>query len=322
MLIKTVQDIKEAIVKIQSNEISIDDIVFNDFIEDKIKINTELWGNSHVLNYKVAQYILTVQKDFLRSYNLLYGTTLTINDLNKNKDLIILFTIEDGCIKIIARYSKLICEKVFHDMSPTQKTITISLLSLAAMCGLLYLTLDKLIDAGIIGNGKDKIEKINTEKQSPKIIINNIGDGTVYYNDEHPLTKKDLENLIPKRKIEEKEPFDIDNRYIVLRYDYDKQQVYLSNPQCDSFWASTELLTYEKREILKHISDLAIDTGNAQAADLLITAYIDNGKIKNAKIIGINLPQREGVKPLKEVLKENSKRKRELPSLKQGSLLE
>ena len=152
------------------------------------------------------------------------------------------------------------------------------------------------------------------------MIINNIGNGSVIYDDEE-MTKKDLKDNIPHDEELSASPTDLDDEFIVLRYDYDKQQIYLSHPSCDSFWASTKYLTYEKLETLKKISNEAIEKGKPQTARLLISAVIDDEKVKNAVILGISLGEEWAKISLREAVKKSSQKDKR-SKFQQASLLD
>lgn len=325
MLIKTSADLKNALFALASNSITVDQIEFSDFIEDSIKINTDEWGCSNAINYKVAEYLLALQKDIIKLYNFIYKKSYTIKDLDNNKFLIVNLTIEDGCIKLIAKISKNLFD-FLKDMNPSQKTIAISSIAIAitVSCASAPFIIKELRES------KDlpyEIKgKIDTESRrlstAPKILINNTGNGTVIYSNNDSMDHEELKNMYPKIKQvkDDAPPVDIDDRYIVVRYDFNEQKAYLSHPIGESFWASTHLLNAEKREKLKKLTTDAIDKRTTITANLHVTATIHNKKIENASILGIDIPPRESSVSLKSALYDNVNSQKE-KIMEQGNLL-
>lgn len=324
MLVKTSSDLKNALFALASGSIAFDQIEFADFIEDSIKIDTNEWGCAGSINYRVAEYLLALQKDIIKLYNFAYNESLTIKDLKNYQFLIVNLTIEDGCVKLISKISKYLFD-FMKDMNPSQKVITVVGMTIAVACMSAPFIIRELRKSNILPS--ETIDKIDTESAkistAPKVLINNTGNGVVIYSNNDSMDYDELKRIYHRGKQEKNDipPVDIDDKYAIVRYDFDAQKAFLVHSTGESFWASTNLLNTEKREKLKKLTTDAIDRGTTMTAELHVTATIHNKKIENATILGINVSPREGSLSLRHALYGDNEPQQKENIIEQGNLL-
>lgn len=296
MLISRKEDLLNAALLLADGTISPSDIQFAEYITDVIKIDSEYWGTSKVIGHKTAQLILAIQKDVLGLYNDIYSTSIGLKDLDEYPFLAVKFSIEDGCIKIFSRISKEFF-KFCDGMTPTQKVITF-LAAAAIVASISAVVLSYFAD-----KNRDILEKVGALEETQKIasrhqetqrvVINNIGDGTVVIGGGTNLSGDELKDIFSQpRPKKDDPPIDIDDHYVVLKYDFDGQKIFLGHKSGTAFWASTEWLSGEQREQLKAISAKAIDQSAAITAQLNVTGHIRKGKVEKAVVLGVGRPVR------------------------------
>lgn len=321
VLISTRNDMIEAASLIILNQIHVSDIEFADYITDTIKIYSDEWNDASLFDYKTAQYIIAVQSDIIGAYNKVFGSNVTLSKLDTYNFLTVKFKIEEGCIQFICKISrklfeKILGEKIEHydnltkNMTPAQKIATLLIIfgMIAVPAGVAVYQIGKnkeLVDALVTSTAE--INNIVAENQkTPKIVVSNIGSGTVSFNEGPPSNAEDImESLLKKKKIEKVIlPVYIDDDFIVIRYDFDEQKVFLAHALAAyPFWASTEWLPQDRRIKLKEIASSAIDNKTAISCFINVTCKIDDGQIKDAIVDGIEMPKRQGSVKLQDALK-------------------
>ena len=217
-------------------------------IIDYIKIKTDNWGSSTALNVHAAQYMQAVQKDVLAAWNTATGQNVTIAQLDKYPFLVVSFDVQDGCLDI--RQTIKLAGLFVKDLSPKQKMMLYALLfgGVLAVCS--SYTVGKLADSGFFDS--DDVKKVKVmaqQKESAKVIINNIGNGTVFYEGKD-WTADDLRN--DKKKIENvsaTENVALDGTYII---DVCKLEggIHIIGQNGKHFNTDLESLEEEKRQIL------------------------------------------------------------------------
>ncbi|EMG36589.1 hypothetical protein PCS_02601 [Desulfocurvibacter africanus PCS] len=297
MLISRKEDLLNAALALADGTISPSDINFAEYITDVIKIDSDYWGTAKVIDHKTAQLILAIQKDVLGLYNDIYSTSIGLKDLDAHPFLVVKFSIEDGCIQIFSSISKQFFN--FCDgMTPRQRLI--ALLAAAAIvasvsCAVLAYFADKNRDILEKVGALEETQKIASRHQeTQRVVINNIGDGTVVIGGGTHLTGKELKEMFnPAKPKKDNPPIDIDDHFIVLKYDFDGQKIFLAHRSGTAFWASTEWLSGEQREQLKAISAKAIDQSAAITAQLNVTGHIKEARVERAVVLGVGRPARQ-----------------------------
>ncbi len=286
---------------------------FPDMLVDRIKINTDTWGKASALNIHAAQYMQAVQKDVIFAWNAATGQHVTLSTLDNYPFLIVEFKVHDGCLTFeqIMKFSTFLMK----DFTPKQKMCVYTMI----FCGVLAVstayTVGKLADSGFFESDEiKKIKIISQQKESTKVLINNLGNGTINYQGH----EWDAENLKKDRKsvdlVSVTENVAIDGIYSI---DTCKLEggIHLISKDGKQFNADYDALDEDKRKILANRITNAMLEKRKLEQQFRIDAKLKDGNIIKAHIIDIDQPPRPHAS--KHVLKQN-----EQHIMKQGSLLE
>ena len=319
MLIQKRSDLLHAAELVLSGDLEVSQIRFADYITETIKIEAESWGNASTFNYKAAELALAIQNDTLGLYNALFNTNITLKNICDREFLLVRFSIEDGCIKLTSLFEKVFFKKLLDfglgglrditkDMTPKQKIgtllIILAIVGVAATPSILsYIKSNRELDA-LVNTNEKLLEVIAENQRTPNVVISNIGSGTVFFDDGIPYDAASIKGaLIKKPKQKDHIPaIHVDDEFIIVKYDFDQEQAYLSHPSGHSFWVSTKWLTVDRREKLKGMTASAIDNRTAVMSKLNLTCKIASGKKKDAILEGIAMPDREGSATLLDAL--------------------
>lgn len=332
MRVSTRQDLVAAALAIAEGKLVPIDIEFAEYITDTIKIYSDSWNNAKEIDYKTARLINSVQQDILGIYNSIFKTNITLKNIDKYDFLVVKISIEDGCIQFISKICKVVIEnifseitdiaKVFSDMTPNQRIAT--LLILLAIAGAwkspdIIRAARENPEVSRLLDSNDKVaDAVSKNQRTPITIINNLGDGYVVYNGVK-TSKDDYEKELAKPKAEDIIPVLIDDEFIVSKYDFENQKVFISKRGEDPFWASTEWLPLNEREKLKDIASQSIMEQAASLQLLNMACKIKGDKVQDATVEGIGRPHRDGATDFTTALK-GGKNKSSKPE--QASLLE
>lgn len=116
MKICTRQDLVAAAIGIAEGRLTPKGLEFSRYISDTIKIVSDDWDDAKNIDYKTAELILSVQKDIIGIYNFIFDEHITIKDIDKYEYLIVKFSIEDGCLKIISKIAKNLIQSALDDL--------------------------------------------------------------------------------------------------------------------------------------------------------------------------------------------------------------
>lgn len=281
---------------------------------DVVKINTDNWGTSSALNIHIAQYIQAVQKDIISAWNTATGQHVTLSTLDKYPFLIVEFEVKDGCLNI--KHIVRLVDILMKDLSAAQKIWICTML----FCGVLAVstsyTVGKLADSGYFDSDEvKKIKILSQQKESTKVLINNLGNGTVNYQGQN----WDSETLKEDRKsvasVPITENISLDGTYTIDTCKLEGDFHLTSNGK--NFYADYDALDESKKKILAGRVAEALLQKRKLDQQLRIDAKLRNGSIIKAHIIDIDQPPRPYALDAK-----SSKDNLPQQSLRQGSLLE
>ena len=308
-----ISDFIEILEKNSDIGIELETLPLPESLVDRVKINTDTWGSSSALNVHAAQYMQAVQKDVLLAWNTATGQHVTLSNLDYYPFLIVEFEVHDGCIdfKQIIKLSA----AIMKDLSPKQKMCVYTML----FCGVLAVstayTVGKLADSGFFDSDEiKKIKIISQQKESTKVLINNLGNGTVTYqgSDWNTETLKNDRKSVALVSVTENVA--IDGIYYV---DICKLEggLHLIAKDGRQFNADYDALTEDNKKILTNRLAVAMLEKKKLEQTFRIDAKLKDGTIIKAHIIDIDNPPRPHASKL--VLKQTQQN-----ALKQGSLLE
>ena len=286
-----------------------------DGIVDRIKIKTDNWGSSAALNVRIAQYMQAVQKDIITAWNTATGQNVTLTQLNDHPFLIVEFEVQNGCLKI--KQAIKLADIIVKDLSPRQKMALYTMLFVSVLAVCTSFTVWKLADSGSFDSDEvRKFKILAQQKESAKVIINNLGGGTVHYQGKD-WTAADLRS--DRKKIESvsaTENVALDGTYII---DTCKLEggIHIQGENGRQFNADVDFLDEEKRRTLSSRLGTALIQKKKLEQLFRIDAQIKDGAIIKAHIIDIDQPARPHTISL-DMARTNT----DIPAMKQGSLLE
>ena len=288
---------------------------FPETFVDRIKINADNWGSSEALNVRIAQYMQAVQKDIITAWNTATGQNVTLAQLDDYPFLIVEFEVQNGCLKI--KQAIKLAGIIVKDLSPRQKMALYTMLFVSVLAVCTSLTVWKLADSGCFDSDEvKKLKILAQQKESAKVIINNLGGGTVHYQGTD-WSAADLKN--DKKKIESvsaTENVALDGTYII---DTCKLEggIHIQGENGRQFNADVDFLDEEKRRTLSSRLGTALIQKKKLEQLFRIDAQIKDGTIIKAHIIDIDQPARPHTISLNI-----ARTTADTPAMKQGSLLE
>lgn len=282
---------------------------------DRIKIKADNWGSSSALNVHAAQYMLAVQKDVLSAWNAATGQNVIISNIDGYPFLSVEFEITDGCLDI-KQIIKL-AGNVMEGLSPKQKMFAFGMLFCVGLATCAAYAVGKLADSGVFDSEEiQKIKAVSKQKESPKVLINNLGGGTVIYEGREwnaDDLKKDRNNI---DAVEVTESIALDGTYIIDTCKLEGS-IHLVSKEGKQFTADFDSLDEDKRKLLAYRVSEALLEKRKLEQQLRIDAKIKGSNISNAHIIDLDAPPREHAKHA-EKQKSNSQDH----AMQQGSLLD
>ena len=151
-----------------------------DTLVDHIEIKADTWGSPSALNVHAAQYMQAVQKDVILAWNSATGQNVTLSNIDSYPFLIVEFEITDGCISV--KQTLKLVGAIMEKLSPTQKMIVFGMVFCGALAFCGAYAVGKLADTGFFDSDEiQKIKALAQQKESARVIINNLGGGTVVY---------------------------------------------------------------------------------------------------------------------------------------------
>ncbi len=313
MRVMTPDDLFDAAVKVADGQLSIKNVVFADRIYARIKIDDEGWRYSKEIDYRSASVIIKFQKDILGIYNKINDCNVDLRSLASNKHLIVAVSVEEGCIEYIWEIPKKILEYT-KDMDSKAKiaSLLICLAGVAIGCGAWvttsYFDFKKAeLEAKKQIRGIEALEKSNMalieNQRTPSYVAKHISDdGKVTVGAGRVRSGKEFKTMVRKPDMQPAVTVDIDAKYKIVKMDYDSKCVQLAKDDLRPFWASFEWLNEEQKEILKSLSNQAIDSGMPKTVPLQVSAKIVDGEIRGATIFRIGAV-RASAKGAHELLK-------------------
>lgn len=290
-------------------------LALSEGLVDHVKINTNNWGSSSALNIHAAQYMQAVQKDVLTAWNEVTGQHVTLSNLDDYPFLLIEFEVQDGCIDIkqVIKLTGILMK----DLSPTQKMFLYVMIFCAVLAISSAYTVGKLADSGYFDSDEiKKIKILSQQKESTKVLINNLGNGTINY---HGRTW-DPETIKKDRKsvdlVSITENIALDGIYTI---DTCKLEggIHLISKNGKQFYADYDALNENKRKILTDRVANSLLQKRKLEQQFRIDAKIKDGSIIKAHIIDIDQDPRPHT--FKSASKNNNIHRQKL---RQGSLLD
>ncbi len=293
---------------------AIESLPFPESFVDRVKIRTDSWGSSSALNIHVAQYMQAVQKDVLLAWNEATGQHVTFSTLHNYPFLLVEFEIHDGCLDL-KQCIKLV-SILMKDFSPRQKLYFYTIL----FCGVLAIStayiVGKLADSGFFDSDEiKKIKILSQQKESTRVLINNLGNGTVNYQGKEwdsEAIKRDRKSV---ELVSVTENIALDGKYII---DACKLEgcIHLISKDGKQFNADYDALDETKRKMLTSRLAEAMLKKRKLEQQFRIDAKLKDGVISKAHIIDLDQPPRPHTST--RIVKNETIQRQ---PLKQGSLL-
>jgi hypothetical protein len=120
-VIQNRMDLLLASMLVADGELPINKLQFDDYITEKIHINTFDWYEYADVDYRIAKLVLSLQSDVIRFYNKLTGSRLTLNSFDRHPFLIVRCSYSKGSLDSITRISKVFYERILSDARALQE---------------------------------------------------------------------------------------------------------------------------------------------------------------------------------------------------------
>lgn len=311
----TISDFIELLESDSNAERIVEKLCLSKTFVDIVKINTNNWGRASALNIHAAQYIQAVQKDVISAWNEATGQHITLSALDDHPFLIVEFEVKDGCLTI-KQLIKL-ADTIMEGLSAKQRMCVYTMF----FCGVLAVgtayVVGKLADSGFFDSDEiKKIKLITQQKESTKVLINNLGNGTINYQGK----EWDSESLRNDRKsvglVSITENVSLDGIYIIDTCKLEGS-VHLISKNGKQFYSNYDALDKSKIKILAERIATAFLEKRKIEQQLRIDAKLKNGSIIEAYIIDIDQPPRPHA--LNPEFKKDTTQKH---TLRQGSLFD
>jgi hypothetical protein len=258
---------------------------------DRVKIKTDNWGSSSALNFHAAQYMQAVQKDVLAAWNMATGQNVTMSQLDKFPFLIVNFDVQDGCLNI--QQAIKLAGLLVKDLSPKQKMLLYAMLFGGVLAVCTAYSVGKLADSGFFDSEDvKKVKVMAQQKESAKVIINNLGNGTVFYQGQDwsaealRSDKKKIENVSATENVALDGTYTIDTCKL-------EGGIHIIGQNSKQFNADVESLDEEKRQILSARLGEALIQKKKLDQLFRVDAQVKDGNIIKAHIIDIDQPPRQ-----------------------------
>lgn len=319
--------------------IKLDKTTYDKGLAFVLKIDAEDFSDSSTVDYKSALIIESLQKDVLGIFNAATGQNIALKDVCNYPDLIVKVSIEEGCLKYVAkifestvRLAELVAPEervlILKYIMGTAAIISFGWLSTSIVDGYsaykvkqLDYEIRKLDEAKEKNSTLKNLEKIISENsRTPATVAKVVPENAKVTFEYSPV----VSGRALKKKTESKEPTQmaeqshyVDSNYKVLQYNFDKQMALIQD-NCRPFWAFTAHLNQTDRGHIKVLANRAIDSGTSKAAPLQVTVSIVDGKIEAATIVGVGIPRRQSI-PLTQAKGCSTPSQKD--SLQQGNLM-
>lgn len=309
MYISTRHDLLKAASLIASGKLDADSIMFADFITDSIKIDSKEWSDAKLLDIKIAQLMLSIQKDTIGIYNSSLDENVTIKKLADYPFLMLKFTIQEGCID----FTKILNGEAFKQFlgnydKMNSKNKLITGLILCCMIGVyrspeIISAIKESPEMARVMETSEVKQIIAENQRTEEVLVEYIGEGKVSLNSGQAINQEELrQTLIKMERVPDPVPVLVDDEFKINKYDFDKQQAYITHETGIHFWASTEWLPSEKRVLLRDLTAGAIEDKSTAKAFLNLSIKLAENKIIAANIDSIEMPKRTFSKTLKETI--------------------
>lgn len=310
MPISTIKELYEALSS-QGN-----DFEFGEQVSDTIRISGVTWGGSNEIDYRTAELVLSIQKDILNAYREITGRDIRMTSLATMPVLVVHAVLNLSMGKVRVSVSG----ELFQQFASNRMNLIRLAMALSPNAG--TATASELSSVMKSQDEIDAIHEAAQAKRSNRALRVHLRSGTAECESSRlgAISKQDLtRDTTPEKK--DSDPIALDDHYLILAHNYDQRRIFLGKQGLRGFWASTEMLTVEKREVLKDLSDRAIDAGGAVGADFHISANIRGSIITTAYVLNIQKARRKGAHRLEDVQR-NEVVSEGRPTISQGSLLD
>jgi len=347
MVIENETDLLQYLALVIENRESSFTPQFSDNFNLQIKLSGSQWKGK--LNYQFANFVIRLQNEILNTYNLCHGTNHNTKSLRVLTDIVLTVSVEQGCSFWDAKISELLnsITKGFSSMeSKDKRRVLIWLISCTSIAFL-----------GIYGIGgyvdylkSIELSKVNQERDSDsektKQMLIELFAETQQINEQseasymsyaasqlHPddtLTtknrtytrdeaikqfsgKKEAENIII-------DTFYLDGVYRIPSAYFEAGAIDIAISKRKPFKALTASLAKADKDTLYDAYKKADSQGAIAELQLQVTAYIVNGKIDSAMIVGLGKSRDNSIR-IDDAIQEMNK-KRLTKNQSQNSLLD
>lgn len=174
--------------------------------------------------------------------------------------------------------------------------------------------------ADVIEHNEKISEGLTRNQKTQVVIINNLGEGYVEYNDSTYDADDYKDGIIKYQNHNDIIPVYIDDMFLILQYDFENQKIQLIQRGQEPFWASTEWLGHEERSRLKEITSLSIEQQTVALKMIHLSCKIKNGKVQEAVVQRLEQSARTESKKFADAIQMDIQPKPSMPE--QHSLLD
>ena len=277
----------------------IEDIKFSDDFNLLIKIKGDKWTG--LVDYKIAHFVIKLQKDILNIYNEIYGEHITFRSSREEvENLAIKIKIKPGCTELLIKYAQIL-PNLAKKLTSKQ---ALFILSLLIVCGFGTVNNTARISAEeavatkvqdeetkreLIKLNSDLIKYTEKHQDAMRYLANQMDDkdSIILPDSTDELKRRDVMLMFQSELEQEKmQTFEVDDTYELTIINFESGMVTLRKGKI-KFQSSTEALSEEKKLYLHELAAKDDVKKVIPKINLQVSATIQNNKVINSFITGI-----------------------------------
>ncbi len=307
IIVKDFETALDALILTSQKDFNFDNVEFENNAQLSIKIEGDQWDGA--IDYKIAELILKLQKDYVNAYNIITSSNHRFDaKFLEENNIKIVYTVEKGCSKIVANILDAVLPEAAKEAvkKMTGKQITFTLCFALASYG----------GTAVANKYLDNSRQAHTEDTTIQIIEQTAlaiqkSNSAMHYlatqmdskdfvtrNEEQKLSAKEaLEKYMP---IEEPQTegtkylFNIDNLYKIETIHLNNSTVKIRFGRKLVVFSLGNLNNQQREDFYKACATADSKKGNTPI-NLQVTATFQNGSIIDGFIVGIGTKRQDAI---------------------------
>lgn len=297
-----------------TDEIDISHIHLTDDFNIKLTLKGDKWDG--LIDYRIANYVLNVQKDILKIISDIIGQDINLrNYKNFDKNIIVRVQIEKGSTKLFVQLKE-IYKTAIDKMNGTQALLLLSLTGVLLtgtynhkiysdkVQSLAKIQKDEKIQNEVLKIGQQAIDLAKRNNNSMNYIINQMeeGDTITLPNSQKKLSKSEAKDKAEKETLRPiEQTFFVDDIYEITAINLEAQSIALRKHK-KKFTASIKVMPNDEK-IKLHEKVTEADLAQTYAiSELHVSAIIADKQIIEAYVTAIG-PKRDKAVALNDIIK-------------------